>query len=617
MLRVSWVILVVSLLGACSAAETPRPDPHSFARPDEAVMTHLDLDVAVDFEARAVTGSATLTLETAADATRLWLDTTDLTIRSVQDQDGASLDWTLHPAEPHLGSPLEIGIGPQTRQVVIDYASSPDAAALLWLSPAQTHDKTSPFLFSQSQAILARSWIPCQDSPGIRFPYQATVRVPPGLLALMSAENPTDTNDDGVYQFTMEQPVPAYLLALAVGDLEFGALSEECGVYAEPGLLETARWEFAQTPEMMEATEAMYGAYPWGRYDILVLPPYFPFGGMENPRLTFATPTILAGDRSLVALIAHELAHSWSGNLVTNRTWGDFWLNEGFTVYLERRIMEEIEGEAYAEMLASLGRGDLEEERERLGAGHPDLALAVDLTGRDPEDTFTDVAYEKGYFFLRRCEELVGREAFDAFLRDYFARHAFGTVDTEMLLEELQAGPFADNPEAWAALDADAWVYRGEFPEGMAEIEPREFDRVDAARSAWLADPTATPDPAGWTTHHWLHFLRGLPVDLTAARLAQLDAAFELSRSGNSEIQNVWYQSAIRAWYEPALPPLADFLEGMGRRKFLRPLYAELAKTERGQEFAREVYTRARPNYHPLATRTIDEVLGWPATPAP
>ncbi|HEV7237749.1 MAG TPA: M1 family aminopeptidase/hydrolase, partial [Thermoanaerobaculia bacterium] len=446
-------------------------DIHSFARPDEAVVRHLALDLDVDFEQQRLTGSATLQIETSRDVRDLVLDTNGLAIGKVMLDDGSETTAVLGEAKPHLGAPLMIAVQPSTRSVRIEYASAPDAAAVQWLSKEQTAGGRHPFLFTQSQAILARTWVPIQDSPGIRITYDATIRVPRGLMAVMSAENATKLNANGVYHFRMPQAIPAYLLALAVGDLEFRSLGRNSGVWAEKPMIAASAYELADTQKMIEAAEKLYGPYRWGQYDVLVLPPSFPFGGMENPRLTFATPTILAGDRSLVNLVAHELAHSWSGNLVTNATWNDFWLNEGFTVYFERRIMEEISGREYSEMLALLGRQDLEATVAELPAR--DTHLFLDLTGRDPDDAATKLPYEKGYFLLRLIEETVGRAKWDAFLRDYFDRHAFHSMTTAAFVEELKDA-FPDLP-----IDVNVWIHGPGIPDNAPVVHSDAFLKVE------------------------------------------------------------------------------------------------------------------------------------------
>jgi len=594
-------------------------------------VSHLDLDLTVDFETRRLDGRASLTLdrpggagETGAGSESgtesgtgsgtgsgvLRLDTNGLEIRGVtREGDSGVVDaaFTLGPENPVLGRELAVEVAPDTRLVHVAYATSPEAGALQWLEPVQTTGD-HPFLFTQSQAILARTWVPCQDTPGVRFTYQATVRVPSELMAVMSAENPRERRPDGVYRFRMPQPIPSYLLALAVGDLAFRPLSERAGVYAEPAVVEDAAWEFADTEDMIAAAETLYGPYRWGRYDLLVLPPSFPFGGMENPRLTFATPTILAGDRSLTALVAHELAHSWSGNLVTNANWNDFWLNEGFTTYFENRIMEAVYGPDTAEMLAALGVQGL---RETIAEEDPrDTWLHLELAGRDPDDGMTDVAYEKGALFLRLLEETVGRARWDAFLRAYFDRHAFGTMTSTRFLDVLRRELLSD--EEWEVVRVNDWVYGPGLPDNAPLPSPDAFTAVEAELERFLGGTTAGAlDVGGWTTHHWLHFLRGLPATVTGEQMAELDAAFGLTGSGNSEILHAWLLQAVRYDYREADAALEDFLTRQGRRKFLRPLYRALVEAGRDEQ-AREIYRRARPGYHPLSRQAVDEIVGRP-----
>ncbi|HET8797152.1 MAG TPA: M1 family metallopeptidase [Thermoanaerobaculia bacterium] len=584
-------------------------DIHSFARPDEAVVRHLVLDLDVDFERQQLYGSATLHLDVRAGAREVVLDTNGLSIDRVTLEDGSEATFALGDETPHLGRALTIGIKPGTKSVRVSYATSPEAAAVQWLAPAQTAGGTHPFLFTQSQAILARTWVPCQDSPGVRMTYEATIRVPKGLMAIMSAENPTEVNPSGEYRFRMPQPIPAYLLALAVGDLAFRSYGHNSGVWAEKPMIDAAEYELVDTPKMIEAAEALYGPYRWGQYDVLVLPPSFPFGGMENPRLTFATPTILAGDRSLVNLVAHELAHSWSGNLVTNATWNDFWLNEGFTVYFERRIMESVFGRDYSEMLALLGYQDLEATVAELPAR--DTHLFLDLKGRDPDEAATKLAYEKGYSLLRLIEETVGREAWDAFLRDYFERHAFQSMTTQQWMDELRAGLLASREGAEERIGLEQWVHAPGIPQSAPVPRSDAFRKVaeqvrafaEGARASQLAT-------RHWSTHEWIHFLRRLSK-LDYGRLVDLDEQFHFTQSGNSEILHEWLMQAIAHKYEPAYPALEAFLLRQGRRKFLKPLYQKLAETPEGLERARAIYAKARPMYHAVSYRTIDAILKW------
>jgi len=601
----------VAAAAGAGAAPAPARDPHSFARPEEVAVDHLKLTLRVDFASRTLSGRASLRLAPHA-ASRLHLDTRDLDVRAVTLDDGrAAATFRLGDPVRFLGRDLEVEITPQTQWVNVDYATRPESAALQWLTPEQAGGG-KPFLYSQSEAILARTWIPCQDTPGVRMTYEATIAAPPDLLAVMSAENPTAKRADGVYRFAMPQPIPSYLLALAVGDLQFHPFAGNSGVYAQPAVIERAAWELADTPRMIAAAERLYGPYRWGRYDLLILPASYPFGGMENPRLTFATPTILAGDRSLVALVAHELAHSWSGNLVTNATWNDFWLNEGFTVYFERRIVEALYGRPFEEMEAALGRESLESTLADLGPDSPDTRLHLDMAGRDPDDAVNDVAYEKGALFLRAIDEAVGRQRFDAFLRGWFDAHAFRSMDTAGFVAYLNEHLLAGDPQLAAKVDAAAWIDRPGLPASAPAIVSAAFAKVDGQVAA-LAAGTAPAELAtqGWSAQEWLHFLGKLPRPMPASRMAALDDAFHLTASGNDEILAVWLERAIESRHEPAYPTLERFLLQVGRRKLVKPLYAELAKTPAGTEMALRIYGQARPGYHALTQQAIDRLLDW------
>ena len=566
-------------------------------------MAHITLDLDVDFRAKQLVGTAELRLEKRRGATALILDTNGLDVRRVTlEPGGRTAAFKLSPPDPVLGRALEIQIAPETTAVRVAYASAAGAKALQWLEPAMTAGKKQPFLLSQSQAILARTWMPLQDTPQVRFTYDATLRVPRGLLALMSAENPQAKRDDGVYRFRMSHPIPSYLLAIAVGDIGFRAFDGRTGVYAEPPVLDAAAREFVDLPRMVAAAEELYGPYRWGRYDLLVLPPSFPYGGMENPRLTFLTPTVIAGDRSLVSLVAHELAHSWSGNLVTNATWSDFWLNEGFTTYFEQRIVERLYGREHAEMHWTLNVTEL---KTGLQALEPrDRSLYVELAGRDPDDAPATV-YAMGALFLRLLEETAGRERWDSFLREYFDRFAFQSMTTARFVEHLRSAL----PQVAKTVDVDAWVHEPGLPSNLPQPRSAALERVEAQAKAYAEGADAASLPAkGWSSQEWLHFLQSLPK-LPPERMADLDSRFAFSESGNSEVLAAWLMKSIESGYKGAWPAIERFLTAMGRRKFLVPIYTELVKTPEGREFARRIYLAARPTYHPVSRDSVDEIL--------
>jgi leukotriene-A4 hydrolase len=586
-------------------------DPHSYAQPDVSRVDALALQLEVDFEKQQLRGTAEWTLA-PEHGDSLVLDTYDLSIESVQ-VDGAAVSFNLSEKDPILGQALSLPLLPTSQKVLVTYSTQPGARALQWLEPSQTAGKQHPFLFTQSQAILARTWLPCQDSPGLRYRYTADIQVPAGMMALMSATNPTERSADGRYSFEMEIPVPAYLMALAVGDIDFMAVGPRTGVYAEPSMLNKSVYEFGEMEAMLEAAEALYGPYAWGKYDVLVLPPSFPFGGMENPRLTFATPTIITGDRSLVSLIAHELAHSWSGNLVTNATWNDFWLNEGFTVYFENRIMEAVYGRDYAEMLAGIGYADMVEEIADLTAKGEikKTILKADMAGMDPDDGVGPIAYDKGYHFLRLIDETVGRERFDGFLRTYFSENAFSSMHTERFVQILSDSL---GIEALAGIDLKEWIYGTGLPADCPKPASPRFTQVDAARTQWLAGEQLPQQSfSAWSTHEWVYFVRGFDGS-QASRIPAIDEQFNFSSSSNAEILSVWFTFVMR--HQPSYvtkngifaKSLEQFLVQVGRRKFLMPIYRAM-KESGSIDLAKKIYTKARPNYHAVARQSVDALL--------
>lgn len=589
--------------------ENATMDHHSHARPNEAVITHLELDITVDMSGEEIHGTATYAVK-AENAEWIHLDTDGLAIEGVTDGAGKALDFTMGDST-HLGRSLKIALPEDGDRITVAYRTGKSAKALQWLSPQQTADKLHPFLFTQGQAILTRSWIPVQDSPGVRFTYAATVKVPEGLMAVMSATNPQERSANGVYTFEQEQAIPAYLIALAVGDVVFKPVDDRTGVYAERSVVEKAAWEFADMGKMLETAEQLYGPYRWGRYDVIVLPPSFPFGGMENPCLTFATPTILAGDRSLTALVAHELAHSWSGNLVTNATWNDFWLNEGFTVYFEGRISEAIYGADYAGMLQQLGRQDLMNTLTTIASStHPqDSKLRLDLKGRDPDEGMTEIAYEKGAAFLRLLEVKVGRPKFDAFVRDYFDRFAFQSMTTDKFLAHLDEHLLQPNA---LTIDVEAWVDGVGLPADAPVPVSDRFQKVELEIQRWeKGTPAASLATGDWSTFEWMHFVRHLPKTMSNAQMKDLDSAFGFTSTGNAEVLAAWLEQCIRNDHDPAFARLDQFLGTVGRRKFLVPLYTEMTHTEKGRIMAQTIYRTARPNYHSVAVHTIDDLLSW------
>ncbi|RKE92181.1 M1 family metallopeptidase [Ichthyenterobacterium magnum] len=583
-------------------------ESHSYAQPNKAVIKHLDLNIEADFEDKVISGSATYTIENN-NATKIILDSKFLDIEKAQ-ADGKDTPFSLGEFNEMLGQSLTIDIKENTKTITVFYKTTSKTEALQWLNPQQTADKDHPFLFTQGQAILTRTWIPIQDSPQIRITYNATVKVPKDLMAVMSAENPKQKSKDGVYHFKMKQPISPYLIALAIGDIEYKSISERTGVYAEKSMIDKVKNEFSDMENMVAAAENLYGDYDWDQFDVIVLPPSFPFGGMENPRLTFATPTVIAGDKSLTSLIAHELAHSWSGNLVTNATWNDFWLNEGFTVYFEIRIMEALYGKDRANMIALIGRQDLDEEIEALKATPEATKLKLDLKGHNPDDGMNSIAYDKGYLFLRTLEETVGREKFDAFLKGYFKKHAFSTITTGDFIAYLNENLLDKNQ---VTFNTEEWIFNPGVPSNQAIITSDKFENAEKTMLQFLknnsVDISLTKD---WTTQEWVHFIRNFPKTMTKEQMALLDNAFDFTNATNSHIAMVWFEQAINNDYRGnnVDSKIEDFLISVGRRWYVETLFKAYEKNDKIDE-ALVIYKKSRPNYHSVTANTIDVLLDY------
>ncbi|MBT0667863.1 M1 family metallopeptidase [Novosphingobium profundi] len=615
----------VPVQAATAPASAPAPiltspeakDVWTHAEPEQARVTHVALDLDVDFKSHTLAGTATLDVLAAPEATTIVLDVKDLAIARVTDGQGKTLAYTLGAKDnDDLGSALTVRLE-GAKQVRITYRTSPQASALQWLPPEMTFGKTKPYLYSQGQAIHNRSWIPTQDSPGIRQTWEATLRVPGDLVAVMSAEKLSGATGEKLpdgrraFRFRMDKPVPPYLIAFAVGDLKFKALGPRSGVWTEAPMLDKAAHEFADVEKMIDAASALYGPYRWGRYDMLLLPPAFPYGGMENPMLTFLTPTIVTGDRSNTDVVAHELAHSWSGNLVTNATWSDSWLNEGFTTYFENRIMEALYGKERAAMYADLDWDTMMRDIEGMGdAMKPGMTAAPSRLHGNPGEGELD--YTKGSNFLRMLETKFGRQAWDAYLASYFDRHAFQPQTTAGFLKDLREHLLKGKPELELDLQLDRWAYAAGIPDNAVHVKSATLARVDERLTAFKAGgPVGAIDTKGWSTQQWLRFLNGLPREETPARLAELDKGLNLSNSENAYVQSAWFELAIANHYEPAFPALADYVGRIGRGLLVYPLYKGLMQqADWGPAKARELFAAAKDTYHPETATGIARILG-------
>lgn len=627
---IATIILCALALNACSKEKASQgsetamvspiltsddaKDPYSYAQPEIARVTHVALDLDLDFNANNVGGTATLDILAADGADSIILDTMGLDISSVTAADGGDLPFVLGETKEDLGTPLTVTIGEQ-RQITIAYQSGSDAKALQWLVPEQTSGGEHPYLLSQGQPTLNRTWIPTQDSPGIRQTWEAKITAPEPLTVVMSGLSGGDPESIGKgrrsFNFTMDKPVAPYLIAIAAGDIVFQELGPRSGVWTEPAMLEKAAAELVDTEKMIDAAEELYGEYRWGRYDMIILPPSFPYGGMENPVMTFLTPTFIAGDRSLTGLVAHELAHSWSGNLVTNANWSDSWLNEGTTSYFENRIIEKLYGTKRASQERALNFAAMEETIAAEGPDNPITALHLTGDNANPEGGASGVIYDKGATFLHTVETIVGREKFDTWLQSWFDRHAFEPATSAMFLADMRENLVKGDAQLEKKLMLDEWVYGPGLPTNALRPDPAAFAEVDAAAAAYGATRTLKTEAwNGWTSAERLRLLSKLPQELPDAQLAQLDRNLGLSASGNNEILFAWLDLAMANQYEPALPLAEQFLSTVGRRKFVAPLFATLMdQGEWGQPIAKRIYAKTRSSYHAVTTGTVDKTV--------
>ncbi len=648
MRQILFLLLLIIALSSCStrakfiehdlnASADTIVDHHSYANFKAIKTVHLELELDVNFENKTIYGVARHEMVNNNASVAIF-DTRNLLIQKVttgQKFHEKEVDFVIGQMDKDsiLGQPLTVTVDPKTTQVNIYYQTTKGAEALDWLDTLSTSSKKTPFLYTQGQAILTRTWIPLQDSPSNRFTYNATVKVPKDLLALMSATNPTEKNASGIYEFEMDQPIPSYLIALAVGDIAYHPLSANTGVYAEKELLDACVYEFEELPKMMSAASSLYGSYQWKQYDLLVLPYSFPFGGMENPRLTFVNPTILAGDRSLVSVIAHELAHSWSGNLVTNSTWDDFWLNEGFTVYFEQRIMEALYGKEVADILAQIEFQELQAElKEILKGKHPeDSQLHLNLKNRNPDDGMTSIAYVKGAFFLKTLENKVGRKVFDQFLNHYFKVFQFKTVNSTTFIDEIERNLLAPNR---LVFDYDEWIYHNGLPKNCVSINsPRLMNMQSLAKRCSsgenIFDPVISYEwkkvknstkkrrvkvinqlkREDFIVQEWQTFIRALDQDIAIERLRYLDQKMKFSAWGNSEVMAEWFVLNINCGNREIRPEIEKFISKVGRRKFLLPIYKALVKNPEDKVWVKKVFDKSKAYYHAISRNSISELF--------
>lgn len=604
-----FIVIFASLSPLVCAAER---DPHSNSRPEEISTKSVALDLNVNFETKIISGSVTFDLQNKTGARRFYLDTKDLIIESVTASPGnVELKYELGASDPVKGEALIIYLPnpKQNRYVTVNYQTKSSAAGLNWMNPEQTISK-KPFLFSLSAPIFSRTWMPCLDTPSVRSPYRAKIKTRKDLLAVMSAKNPSNKSPQGIYEFEMPEPVPAYLIALAVGDLEFRKLGPRSGVYAEPGIVDAAAKEFVDSEKILKATEKMFGPFLWERADLLILPYSFAYGGMENPRLTFLNAATVVGDRSMVNIVAHEYAHYWSGNLVLPSNWNHFWLNEGVTSYAEVRILESVYGKSTSQQMLNRNMGELQKVIADLKDHPDDTHLKLNLAGRDPDDGINDIAYQKGAMFLRMIEQIVGRNKFDKFLQSYFKKFKFQSITSDDFVNFLNQTLLANDPSLAKKLQVNDWVYGSGIPSNAPSVESDRVDHIENIAKLWKQGVDAKSlDVIKWSAFDWQNFLDILGNEVPASKMIELDKVFQLSQKPNPEVRYRWLKLVIQNKYSEGYPLLKDFLSTIGRGKYVKPLYKMMSQTPEGLKMGREIFAIAKNGYHPVVQNACEKML--------
>jgi len=581
-------------------------DPHSYADLAQGKISHIDLRIQVDFDAHILNIEADYQLEEPVSGS-LFLDSSKIDLRSAQ-ANGQPIQYDFDEQDELLGERLHLQGLKNASSFTLKVATSPEARALQWLPAIQTAGKQHPFLYSQCALTHARSVFPCQDTPSVRFTFTAAVEVPKVLTAVMAAEQ-VGTEERGtikVFRFKMPQLIPSYLFAFGVGYLSFRKLGPRTGVYAEPELIDAAAWEFAENEEKIVEAEKLLGPYLWGRYDLLILPPSFPYGGMENPCLTFLTPTAILGNRGQTFLITHELAHAWTGNLVTNATWEDFWLNEGWTTYAETRITEMLEGINAAELMAVFYEKILLQQMELIGMGSPLTRLKVPLEDLDPEENVTYIPYYKGSFLIKEFEYVVGRERFDAFIQKYMETYQFQSLTTEAFLEFLKS----ELPEVFEKVNVQGWIYESELTEERRKPQSKLYDEVQEVLAVYRNGTRPTKKQvADWHRYQTLSFLQALPKHIPVEDCKYLEEILDLEDKNDAGYYSYFYAICIASGYEEILSRVEEFIGRIGRLIYLQPIFRAMIASDWARPHARRILEGVRERHHKITVHVVDKLL--------
>lgn len=563
-------------------------DPHSFARPWEAKVKHMDLHFSPNFHDKILTGRAIYTYQAAQGAQQLRLDIKNVNITKVETANSTPLTYTLSETDPLLGGYIAIGLPKDNEQIIIEFTTSPNAEGLYW---------NNNTLFTHSQPIYTRSWLPCQDTPIVRSTFTAQFDIPDTHSSLMSCQNNPRTPKERTEDFShvMKIPLPSYLIAFALGEYSYHATGPRTGIYANSMYLEQAKKEYSHLEKILEKAEAIFGPYgDWVRYDMLIVSSDFPASATENPCLTFFGPVILSGDGSNVYVLCHEIAHSCSGNKTTAAGWEHLWLNEGCTTYFENRIVEDVEGVDAAVLLAHLYYYELIDEF--IDSKPEDQCLRLNLSGRNPRDSFASTAYYKGFLFLKMLERNIGRQTLTEFMIKYFNAHKYKSVTTEAFEVYLDEHLLRNDTELKEKLCVQEWLYKPGIPENVFLPSSEKIAEVTFAREGWLSggsDEKLKMDTKLYTLHEWRFFLLGLK-DQPAETLRRLDSLCNLKEHPNLYIREPWLFNALVCEYCDVLEDVVKFVLGTPKPGTVKKYMNQLIKMNTPETLAaaKAIYDR-------------------------
>ncbi|RLV94466.1 Leukotriene A-4 hydrolase [Spathaspora sp. JA1] len=606
-------------------------DPCTQSNYTQFQIKHTNLTLEVDFEKKVLTGTVEYDLINKNKSDSVILDTASLDILEVKVNSKAT-PFELAPAVPIYGSALSIAIPPTTDNVKIeiDFRTTSKCTAIQFIA-----GDTGPYVFSQCQAIHARSLFPCFDTPGSKSPYTFTAKSPSACT--MSGRPRASNNEPGVYHFDQPIPIPSYLVSITSGNLLKAPIGPRSDVYCEEPNLKACQWEFEKDMEnYLQIAESLIFDYEWERFDSLVLPSSFPYGGMEIPNMTQLTPTLICGDRTQTKVMAHELAHSWSGNLVTNCSWEHFWMNEGWTVYIERRILGAIAakeknsveyGEQVRHFNMILGWNGLVESVN--GMPPRFTKLVWDLQGQDPDDAFSKIPYEKGFFFLFHLEtKLGGLKDFDPFIKHYFKKFRYQSLNSGQFVATLYEfyEPLGKK-DVLDSIDWDTWLFKEGVPE-YPKFDTTLADQVYSLVDKWVqyvekggVFPFSEADVANFEGEQEMLFLETLiekfktlsSEQLTSELIRRFPCVYpKYSASGNGEFISLWNELLITFGKynsnDEVVQKFASWLGSVGRMKYVRPGY-KLLISGVSLEFARETFAKYEQNYHPICHAMVKKDL--------